>query len=153
MAKKRDRGYAAMFGPQTEQTVETQVLPQAEQDLAVPAPSNQETDQAILASGQTSAHNSKKRGRPVGSLGKQMRKDALSLKMDHALHEKMRLVSDQTGVPFGRVMEDAARFLLLSSSWKSLLEDDSIETASGRESKLEEDRKVVIRRYLKPENE
>lgn len=132
MAKTK-RGYQSMFGSAITQTDEI-VQTKTEQTVD-PEP----------ASG-------KKRGRPAGSKGKKLPKKAVSLKVDGTLLWDLRWVSEETGIPFSRMMEDAARHLLLSSDWAFLLEDRNIDIIAERKKKLEDERTAIEGRYRRFED-
>lgn len=136
MAKDK-RGYLNMFS-----SGDAQVEVQPQIETVNPA----EQPIPVTTSG-------KKRGRPVGSKGKKQPKEAVSLKLDNALLYHLRWVSDKTGIPFSRMMEDAARHLLLSSDWAFLLEDHHIDIIAEREKKLKDEKKAIEGRYHKSEME
>lgn len=130
MAKTK-RGYQSMFGSaitQADEIVQTKTVQTVDPEPAVPA-------------------SGKKRGRPVGSKGKKLPKEAVSLKVDGTLLYHLRWVSERTGIPFSRMMEDAARHLLLSSDWAFLLGDQSIDIIAERDKKLEDERMAIEGRY------
>lgn len=136
MAKEK-RGYKSMFGGLMQTSVEQ------------PNPHPEENNNNLVVV-QEPGTVAKKKGRPKGSLGKKPCKIAVSLKIDGALLEHLRNVSDTVGIPFSRMVEDASRHFLLSTDWKFLLEDVTIENEQERDLKLDEERKKIERRYRDP---
>lgn len=134
---KDKRGYLSMFDSGEKRA---EVQPQTEAEKPV------EQTVTTPVSGGSSG---KKRGRPVGSKGKKLPKEAVSLKVDGTLLYHLRWVSERTGIPFSRMMDDAARHLLLSSDWAFLLGDQSIDIIADRDKKLEDERKAIEGRYRK----
>lgn len=63
----------------------------------------------------------KKKGRPQGSQSK-TRKTAMCVKIDEQLLSVLKEIASRSGVSLGRVVEDAAKYLVANSDYNRLLE-------------------------------